>query len=133
MNRRRTLMLAIAGVIGTLPSLAFAGVLKIGRDRRMSAGAPNIALRPNFQNLKTVGSECQVMSIQHHPDTYSVVTADGRSRDFSETDLRFKIDSSDTGPFAGKPVILSAGSAGDRASVFFASPAEISALIKYQS
>ncbi len=92
MNCRRTLMLAIAGVIGTLPSLAFAGVLKIGRDRRMSAGAPNIALRPNFQNLKTVGSECQVMSIQHHPDTYSVVTADGRSRDFSETDLRFKID-----------------------------------------
>ena len=46
--------------------------------------------------------------------------------DFWERNLRFKTDSSDKGPPAGKPVIMSAGMMGDRASVIFAAPEEMS-------
>jgi hypothetical protein len=53
--------------------------------------------------------------------------------DFLESDLRFKVDSSAMGPFRGRPVIIPAGQIGDRAWVFFASPDEISAVIKHQS
>jgi cytochrome c len=88
---------------------------------------------PRFQNLKDVGAERQVVAIHYHQDTYSVITADGRSTDFWESNLRFKVDSSDTGPLPGKAVILPTGMMGDRASVFFASPAEISTLIRHQS
>ena len=72
------------------------------------------------------------MTIHYHQDTYKVTTADGRNADFWEANLRFKIDSSTTGPLSGKPVILPTGMMGDRASVFFASPAEMSTLIKHQ-
>jgi len=51
---------------------------------------------------------------------------------FWEANLRFKTDSSDAGPAAGKPVIMRAGMMGDRASVFFAAPDEISAFIKHR-
>jgi cytochrome c len=61
-----------------------------------------------------------------------VTTADGQTTDFWEVNLRLKTDSSDTGPLAGKPVILPAGMMGDRASVFFATPDEISTFIKQQ-
>jgi len=73
------------------------------------------------------------MTIHYHQDTYKVTTADGRNADFWEANLRFKIDSSTTGPLSGKPVILPTGMMGDRASVFFASPAEMSALINHQA
>lgn len=143
-NRRNTLMLAIAGIAGTAsPSAqARADVRRAESARRMSAATSNetggmrgmkAELTPKFQNLKTLGSTCQVMSIQHCGDAYSVATADGRSTRYCEANLRFKINSSDTGPLVGKPIILSAGSAGDRASVFFASPTEISALVKHRA
>ena len=45
----------------------------------------------------------------------------------------FKIDSTDRGPLTGKPVILPGGMMGDRATVFFAAPAEIVTLIKHRS
>jgi cytochrome c len=86
---------------------------------------------PQFQNLKEVGPERQVVAIHYHQDTYKVTTADGRRADFWEANLRFKIDSGNTGPLTCKPVILPTGMMGDRASVFFASPAEISAQIKH--
>ena len=47
-----------------------------------------------------------------------------------EFNLRFKTDSSDVGPEPGNPVIIGAGMQGDRASVVFASPGEISSFIK---
>jgi hypothetical protein len=47
-----------------------------------------------------------------------------------EFKLRLKTDLSDAGPRAGKPVIIGAGMQGDRASVVFASPAEISRFIR---
>ena len=46
-----------------------------------------------------------------------------------EYNLRLKTDSSDLGPHAGKPVIIGAGMQGDRASIVFAAPGEISRFI----
>jgi len=85
-----------------------------------------------FQDLKKLGHDRQVQAIRYCHDTYRVTTADGKTADFWEANLRFKIDSSDAGPLKGKPVIMPAGMQGDRASVFFAAPDEMSAFIKQQ-
>lgn len=90
------------------------------------------AMSPQFTDLKKVGPDKQVTSIRICHDSYFVMTADGKTADFWEPNLRFKTDSSDTGPLAGKPVILPAGMMGDRASVFFASSDEITPFIKHQ-
>jgi cytochrome c len=140
MNRRATLMLVVGGVTGIASPPARAGA-ELQRRGSGPTSAPHgtarardmkTGLAPQFQNLKEVGPERQVVAIRYHQDTYNVTTADGRSTDFWESNLRFKIDSSDTGPLTGKPVILPTGMMGDRASVFFASPAEMSTLIKHQ-
>ena len=81
-------------------------------------------------DLKTVGPENQVTGIRHCADTYEVTTADGVTEPLWEFNLRFKTDGSDLGPEAGRPVILGAGMMGDRASVVFRSPKEISAFIQ---
>lgn len=85
-----------------------------------------------FDDLKNQGADHQVEAIRYCRDTYRVTTADGQTSDFWEANLRFKIDSSDTGPLPGKPVIMPAGMMGDRGSVFFAAPDEISKFIKHQ-
>jgi cytochrome c len=85
-----------------------------------------------FEDLKKLGSDHEVQAIRYCHDTYHVMTADGQSSDFWEANLRFKTDSSDAGPLSGKPVIMPAGMMGDRASVFFAAPEEMSAFIKHQ-
>src|SRR6266852_3654000 len=85
-----------------------------------------------FEDLKKLGSDHEVQAIRYCHDTYHVMTADGQSSDFWEANLRFKTDSSDAGPLSGKPVIMPAGMTGDRASVFFAAPEEMSAFIKHQ-
>jgi cytochrome c len=80
-------------------------------------------------NLKRLDPEDRVQSIDHCGDTYKVATADGKSRDFWERNLRFKTDVSDDGPQKGAPALVPAGMMGDRADVIFASPSEISGLI----
>jgi cytochrome c len=80
-------------------------------------------------DLKTLGPEHRVTGIRHCRDTYEVSTADGVREPFWEFNLRFKTDGSGVGPEPGKPVIVGAGMMGDRASVVFASPKEISAFI----
>jgi len=140
MNRRATLRLVIGGVAGIASSSTAISAEFHGKkgSRRMSTAPPQevggvrTGLAPQFQNLKEAGPDRQVVTIDYNRDTYRVTTADGRSTDFREANLRFKIDSSDIGPLAGKPVILPSGMMGDRASVFFASPAEMSAVIKHQ-
>jgi len=140
MNRRATLMLVIGGVVGIAsPSAGTELHKKKGSQRDLNSTANEIGgtrdmktrSAPQFQNLKEAGPDRQVVTIRYDKDTYKVTTADGRSTDFSEANLRFKIDSSDYGPLAGRPVILPSGMMGDRALVFFASPAEMSALIKH--
>src|SRR5215467_11480125 len=79
--------------------------------------------------LKTVDASSRVKSITYCRDTFRVTTEDGKSRDFWERNLRFKTDSSDEGPDKNAPAILAAGMMGDRASVVFASPDEISRFI----
>jgi len=81
-------------------------------------------------DLKNAPPAGQVRSITYCGDTYTVETADGKVEKIWEFNLRFKSDSSKLGPAPGKPVVVGAGMQGDRASVVFASPEEISAAIK---
>jgi cytochrome c len=80
-------------------------------------------------NLKTLDAEGRVQSIRYCRDTYKVTTADGKTHDFWERNLRFKTDSGDDGPQKGAPALVGAGMLGDRADVIFADPSEISRLI----
>jgi len=82
-------------------------------------------------DLKKIGADETVKAIGYCRDTYHVVTADGETHDFWERNLRFKTDSSEEGPIKGAPAILGAGMMGDRASVIFAAPDEISGFIKH--
>ena len=74
----------------------------------------------------------QVSSIRVCHDSYFVTTADGKTVPFWEPNLRFKTDSSATGPLSGKPVILPAGMMGDRASGLLCVANEVSPFIKHQ-
>jgi cytochrome c len=91
---------------------------------------PAAMTRPLFEDLKKLDPTHQVRAIGYCRDTYHVTTADGQATDFWEANLRLKTDSSGTGPLPGKPVMLRAGMMGDRASVSFAAPDEISTFIK---
>jgi cytochrome c len=84
------------------------------------------------RDLKTLGSAQQVIGIRYCNDTFHVSTGDGQVRDFWERNLRFQADSSGRGPKPGAPVIMSAGMMGDRASVIFAAPEEISGFIRHE-
>lgn len=81
-------------------------------------------------NLKTLDPEQRVQAIRYCEDTYKVTTANGKTRNFWERNLRFKTDSSSEGPQKGAPAIAGAGMMGDRASVIFATPEEISQAIR---
>jgi cytochrome c len=95
-----------------------------------SGHVPAGMMAGGFEDLKKLGPDHQVQAIRYCRDTYHVTMANGQTTDFWEANLRFKTDSSDTGPQAGKPVLMRAGMMGDRASVFFAAPDEISTFIK---
>ena len=82
------------------------------------------------QDLKNAPPAGQVTAISHCGDAYTVKTADGNVEKVWEFNLRFKTDSSELGPRSGKPVIVGAGMQGDRASVVFANPSEVSSFIK---
>jgi len=81
-------------------------------------------------NLKKLDPEDRVQTITYCADTYRVTTADGKSHAFWERNLRFKTDSSKDGPEKGAPAITPAGMMGDRASVIFAAPQEITRMIE---
>ena len=86
--------------------------------------------RSERPNLKKADAGAQVVSLTHCRDTYTVRTAAGATHKVWEFNLRLKTDSSEYGPAAGKPVITGSGMMGDRASIVFASPGEISSFIK---
>jgi cytochrome c len=90
---------------------------------------PATAQGGEVPNLKKLDPEDRVQSIDHCGDTYKVATADGKTRDFWERNLRFKTDVSDDGPQQGAPALVPAGMMGDRADVIFAAPDEISGFI----
>ena len=93
-------------------------------------GGAMMGRRGKKPDLRSAPPEGQVKSIRYCGDAYTIETADGRSQKIWEFNLRFKSDSSKSGPAPGKPVVLGAGMQGDRASVVFASPKEISEFIR---
>jgi hypothetical protein len=123
MNRRAI----IAALIGSATSLysrfAWATTQDMGASAAIAAG--------RLANLKLLAHDHQVWSLAFSRGAYRVETADGKSMDYLEADLRLKIDSSHLGPRPGAPIIIPAGTEGDRVWVVFASPAEISSFIDY--
>jgi cytochrome c len=81
-------------------------------------------------NLKKLEPGIQVKAITYCRDTYRITTSDGKTRTFWERNLRFRTDSSKDGPEKGAPAIMPAGMMGDRASVIFAAPEEITKMIE---
>ena len=98
--------------------------------KAVAAGKAPPAQRGGKLDLRKAPPEGQVTSIRHCGDTYTIDTADGKSQKVWEFNLRFKTDSSKLGPAPGHPVIVGAGMQGDRASIVFSSPKEISEFIK---
>jgi cytochrome c len=118
-----------ADIIAFLQAVG-SGQMKAEGDATMSGGMMGGMMHGAEQSLKALAPAQQVVAISYCGDTYDVSTADGETLQFWEPNLRFKTDSSADGPAAGKPAILPSGMLGDRASVIFASPAEIGQLIK---
>jgi cytochrome c len=87
-------------------------------------------MAPQRLNLKEAPPENQVTAVRYCGDTYHVTTAAGETIPFWEFNLRLKTDGGELGPPAGRPALLPAGMMGDRASVVFARPEEISAFIR---
>jgi cytochrome c len=81
-------------------------------------------------NLKKLSPERSVKAISYCKDTYRVTTADGKTHQFWERNLRLKTDSSEEGPQKDAPALVPAGMMGDRADIIFADPGEISAHIR---
>ncbi len=104
--------------------------IRLGQSQRdRMGGMAGTTGGSQFPKLGKLDPEERVKAIRHCDDTYKVTTADGKTRDFWERNLRFKTDSSEEGPRKNEPAIVGAGMAGDRASVIFATPSEISAMI----
>ena len=83
-------------------------------------------------NLKNLSPSQQVTDIRYCGDAYYVSLRTGKTFTFWEFNLRLKTDSSKYGPPKGSPAIVRSGMRGDRASVVFSEPAEISGFIKQQ-
>lgn len=80
--------------------------------------------------LDQAGPDAQVVSVRHCHNTFFVVTADGNERAIWEMNLRLKVDSGPTGPKNGKPVLTPGGMQGDRSSLIFRQPEQISTFIQ---
>jgi cytochrome c len=80
--------------------------------------------------LKELDANNRVTAISHCKDTFTVTTATGEIHPFWAQNLRIKVDAGENGPHPGKPALIPSGMMGDRASVVFAAPDEISAFIK---
>lgn len=93
-----------------------------------AAGAQRMV--QSFPNLKKAGASDIVKTIRHCGDTYFVATEDGKTHKIWEFNLRFKTDTTGSGPTAGKPVLLGVGMRGDRAAVVFAKPSEIGTFLR---
>lgn len=92
--------------------------------------APAARGAPPLPDLKGAPSSAVVARLRHCGDTYFVTNADGKTIPYWEFNLRFKTDSSASGPAPGRPVLVSQGMQGDRAQVVFARFEEISAFIR---
>ncbi len=142
MNRRSVLAILIGGTTSLYSRFARAGNRDEGppaalikspgqSGARVGAHGQVAGASRGFPDLKLLPHDHQVRSLVFSRGAYRVEKSDGKNLEYLEEDLRFKIDSSDLGPRAGEPIIMPAGTEGDRVWVFFASPAEISSFINY--
>jgi cytochrome c len=92
--------------------------------------APRAQQARPLPDLKQTPPAAAVASIRHCGDSYFVTNGKAETRAFWEFNLRFKTDSSASGPAPGKPVMVGQGMQGDRAQVVFSNPGEISAFIR---
>lgn len=99
-----------------------------GRSGQAQMGGMS-GMQRGVPKLKTVDASSLIKAITYCHDTFKVTTSDGKTRDFWERNLRFKTDSSEDGPDKDAPAIVNAGMMGDRASVIFSTPEEISRFI----
>ena len=93
-------------------------------------GMGGMMASPRLESLRGVEPQARVTAIRYCQDSYFVTLANGKTFPFWEFNLRFKTNGNPEGPAPSKPVILRAGMQGDRASIVFASPDEISKFIK---
>jgi cytochrome c len=110
--------------------VAYLKAVAAGQAPPPSPGGGGMMAGGARSDLKALGPERRVKAIRHCGDGYHVTTEDGRTVPFWEFNLRFKTDSSQLGPSTGRPVLVPAGMQGDRVSVVFSSPAEISRFIE---
>jgi cytochrome c len=120
---------ARADLVAYLKSASISGTAQHGTPGKPDGGMMGMGGGAE-KNLKTLDPEEQVRAIGRCEDSYRVTTGDGLFRDFWERNLRFETDSSARGPERNKPVILPAGMLGDRSTVIFAQPDEISGFIQ---
>jgi cytochrome c len=131
----RSLILGNQMIFSGLPDLQARGDIIAFLRRATEPGAPSAhqdsaGLAAKVPNLKSVPAGSQVKEISYCGDTYTITTADGRTIQFWERNLRFKTDTSLEGPRRGVPAIVEGGMIGDRASVIFAAPEEFGEFIK---
>jgi len=92
--------------------------------------APAARRAPRLPDLKGAPRSSLVSRLRRCGDTYFVTNGEGKTLPFWEFNLRFKTDSSASGPAPGRPVLVSQGMQGDRAQVVFARLEEISTFIR---
>jgi cytochrome c len=113
--------------------VAFLAVAAVpgGGERAVAQGLiPRDYLRAQApDSAKDMPAEVRVAAMRHCGDGYVVTTQDGTETAFWEKNVRLKIDTQETGPSPGAPVILGAGMQGDRVSVIFASLADLKAIV----
>lgn len=73
--------------------------------------------------------EVRVTAMRHCGDSFFITTADGAETPYWEKNVRMKIDSTETGPPAGVPVLIESGRMGDRTYVIFRSVADLQGFI----
>jgi cytochrome c len=125
--------MAFAGIKAAAPRQDLVAYLDaVSRGEAPKAAAPRRGMMgsPRRANLKKADADSQVVSLAHCRDTYTVKTASGETHRIWEFNLRLKSDSSEYGPAPGAPVITASGMRGDRASIIFATPSEITPFIK---
>ena len=108
---------------GQMPAAAAEG----GMGEGMMGG-----MAPHLTDLKKLGRDRQVHAIRSCRDSYFVTTTDGKVHAFWDHSLRFETDASANGPASGTPAMLPAGMMGDRATIVFTRPEDISPFIKQQ-
>ena len=117
-------------------TMPFAGIADAGVRADLLAylqavAAGRVRVPPRrLPDLKNADASAQVGSIRYCDDTYRVTTGDGKTHLWWEFNLRFKTDGGAQGPAAGKPVIVGNGMQGDRASIVFARPEDISSFVR---